>query len=41
MAAIRNLAIATLRLAGVTNIAAANRHNARNPARPLDLLGIT
>jgi predicted transposase YbfD/YdcC len=41
MAAIRNLVIATLRLAGVTNIAAANRHHARNPVRPLDLLGIT
>jgi predicted transposase YbfD/YdcC len=41
MAALRNLAIAVLRLAGATNIAAANRHHARDPIRPLDLLGIT
>jgi predicted transposase YbfD/YdcC len=41
MAALRNTAISLLRLAGSTNIAAANRHHARNPTRPLDLLGIT
>jgi predicted transposase YbfD/YdcC len=41
MATIRNLAIAALRISGVTNIAAANRYHAHNPARPLDLLGIT
>jgi predicted transposase YbfD/YdcC len=41
MAAIRNLAIAALRTKGGTNIAAANRHHAGNPARPLDLLGFT
>ena len=41
MAAIRNAAIGALRLAGVTNIAAANRHHARNANRPLALLGIT
>jgi predicted transposase YbfD/YdcC len=41
MAALRNAAIGALRLAGVTNIAAANRHHARDPNRPLALLGIT
>jgi predicted transposase YbfD/YdcC len=41
MAAIRNAAIGALRLAGATNIAAANRHHARNANRPLALLGIT
>jgi predicted transposase YbfD/YdcC len=41
MAAIRNAAIGVLRLAGATNIAAANRHHARNANRPLALLGIT
>jgi hypothetical protein len=41
MAALRNAAIGALRLAGVTNIAAANRHHARNSNRPLALLGIT
>jgi hypothetical protein len=41
MATLRNAAIGALRLAGVTNIAAANRHHARNPNRPLALLGIT
>ena len=41
MAAIRNAAIGALRLAGVTNIAAANRHHARDSTRPLALLGIT
>jgi len=41
MAAIRNAAIGALRLAGATNIAAANRHHARDANRPLALLGIT
>jgi predicted transposase YbfD/YdcC len=40
MAALRNAAIGALRLAGVTNIAAANRHHARDSTRPLVLLGI-
>jgi predicted transposase YbfD/YdcC len=40
MAALRNAAIGALRLAGVTNIAAANRHHARDSNRPLALLGI-
>jgi hypothetical protein len=38
MAACRNLAIGALRLTGVVNIAAGLRHNARDPARPLNLL---
>jgi hypothetical protein len=33
-------AISLLRLAGRTNIAQALRHNARNPNRPLQLLGL-
>jgi predicted transposase YbfD/YdcC len=41
MAALRNAAIGALRLAGVTNIAAANRHHARDSTRPLALLGVT
>ncbi|MCW3839766.1 hypothetical protein ONA70_06610 [Micromonospora yasonensis] len=41
MAALRNAAIGALRTAGVTNIAAANRHYARDSTRPLALLGIT
>ena len=41
MAALRNAAIGALRLAGITNIAAATRHHARNANRPLALLGIT
>ena len=41
MAALRNAAIGILRLAGVTNIAAANRYHARDSTRPLALLGIT
>ncbi|MER5338649.1 ISAs1 family transposase [Micromonospora sp. NPDC002717] len=41
MAALRNAAISALRLTGVTNIAAANRHHARDSTRPLALLGIT
>jgi hypothetical protein len=39
MATCRNLAIGALRLAGTSNIAAALRHNARDPTRPLALLG--
>ena len=35
MASLRNLAITILRLTGVTNIAAALRHHARRPTRPL------
>jgi hypothetical protein len=41
MATIRNAAIGALRLAGITDIAAATRHHARNANRPLALLGIT
>jgi predicted transposase YbfD/YdcC len=41
MAALRNAAIGALRLAGVTNIAAATRYHARDSTRPLALLGIT
>jgi hypothetical protein len=41
MAALRNAAIGALRAAGVTNIAAATRHHARDSNRPLALLGIT
>ncbi|WP_406068496.1 ISAs1 family transposase [Micromonospora sp. NBC_01638] len=41
MAALRNAAIGALRSTGVTNIAAANRHHARDSTRPLALLGIT
>ena len=41
MAALRNAAIDALRLAGFTNIAAANRHHARDSNRPLTLLPIT
>jgi len=40
MATLRNLAINALRQAGVTNIAAALRHHARDPIRPLQLLKI-
>jgi predicted transposase YbfD/YdcC len=40
MAALRNAAISILRLTGATNIAAANRHHARDSRRPLDLLKI-
>ena len=35
MASLRNLAISILRLAGHACIAAALRHHARQPARPL------
>ena len=41
MATCRNLAIGALRLAGTTSIAAGLRQNARDPARPLALLGLT
>ncbi|MFG2384589.1 hypothetical protein [Streptomyces avermitilis] len=41
MATWRNLAIGALRLAGKTNTASALRHNARDPRRPLALLGLT
>ncbi|WP_342669411.1 hypothetical protein [Streptomyces katrae] len=40
MATWRNLAIGVLRMAGVTNIAAGLRRNARDPRRPLALLGL-
>jgi predicted transposase YbfD/YdcC len=38
MASLRNLAISILRLTGETNIAAALRHNARRPSRPLQAI---
>ena len=38
MASLRSLAISLLRLHGHTNIAAANRHHARDPQRTLKLL---
>jgi predicted transposase YbfD/YdcC len=41
MAALRNLVITALRLHGVTNIAAALRHHARDPHRPLATYRIT
>lgn len=41
MATWRNLAIGALHLAGVRNIAAALRRNARDACRPLGLLGLT
>jgi len=37
MASLRSLAISLLRLDGHTNIAAANRHHARDPQRTLKL----
>lgn len=40
MTTFRNLAISALRYDGWTNIAKATRHMARNPTRPLTLLGI-
>jgi predicted transposase YbfD/YdcC len=40
MASLRNLAVGILRHAGRSNIAQALRHNARDPLRPLTLLGI-
>jgi predicted transposase YbfD/YdcC len=41
MACLRNLAIGVLSRAGPVNLAAALRHHARDPARPLATLGIT
>jgi predicted transposase YbfD/YdcC len=41
MAALRNFVITALRLAGYTNIAAALRHHARDPHRPLTTYKIT
>ncbi|GAA4178098.1 hypothetical protein GCM10022251_82020 [Phytohabitans flavus] len=41
MAALRNATVSALCVAGITNIAAANRHHARDGTRPLALLGIT
>jgi predicted transposase YbfD/YdcC len=41
MATWRNLAIGALRLAGVNSVAAGLRRNARDPQRPLALLGLT
>jgi predicted transposase YbfD/YdcC len=41
MACLRNLAIGLLSRAGPVNLAAALRHHARDPARPLATLGIT
>jgi hypothetical protein len=35
MASLRNLAVTILRLSGETSIAAALRHRARRPGRPL------
>lgn len=40
MATCRNLAIGALKLAGAVNIAASLRRNARDPRRPLELLGL-
>jgi hypothetical protein len=41
MASLRSLAISLLRLDGHANIAAANRHYARDPQRTLQLLQTT
>ena len=41
MAALRNLAITALRLAGITTITAAMRDHARNPDKPLATYKIT
>ncbi|MFF0078822.1 hypothetical protein ACFYR1_03705 [Streptomyces canus] len=41
MATWHNLAIGALRTAGVKNIAAGLRRNARDPRRPLAPLGLT
>jgi predicted transposase YbfD/YdcC len=38
MASLRNTAISLLRLNGATNIAAAQRHHAANPSRPINLV---
>jgi predicted transposase YbfD/YdcC len=40
MAGLRNLATGVLRLSGITNIAEALRHHARDHTRPLKLLGL-
>jgi hypothetical protein len=40
MASLRSLAISILRLDGHTNIAAANRHHARDPQRTIKLLRV-
>jgi hypothetical protein len=40
MATLRNLVIGVLSRAGPVNLAAALRHHARDPARPLATLGI-
>jgi hypothetical protein len=40
MACLRNLAIGVLSRAGPVNLAAAVRHHARGPPRPLTTLGI-
>jgi hypothetical protein len=40
MAALRKAAIGALRAAVVTDIAAANRHHARDSTRPLALLAL-
>jgi hypothetical protein len=41
MACLRDLAIGVLSQTGPVNLAAALRHHARDPARPLTTLGIT
>jgi hypothetical protein len=41
MACLRNLVIGALSRAGPVNLAAALRHHARDPHRPLAILGIT
>ncbi|WP_405098348.1 hypothetical protein [Micromonospora sp. NBC_01412] len=41
MAALGNAAIDAPRITGIINIAAANRHHARDSTRPLALLGST
>jgi hypothetical protein len=41
MATLRNLAIGVLCRTGPVNLAAALRHHARDPARPLATMGIT
>ena len=41
MACLGNLVIGVLSRAGPVNLAAALRHHARNPHRPLATLGIT
>jgi hypothetical protein len=41
MASLRNLAIGVLSRAGPVNLAAALRRHARDPHRPLAILGIT